>query len=101
LAPETRAPTSTYVDVKTQKTFRGETALVTGYVQAFGVTAEDLHVDIYFEGPGGSTFVGSATTAADGRFEVTVDVPLSLKLGPHYVHAKTRGDDRRQPSRSP
>jgi hypothetical protein len=79
-------------------TFRGDTVAIGGTVTAENGDAGGLAIEIYLDRPGGAIKIADATTAGDGRYSATIEVPKTLPLGDHRVVARCKGDARRAPS---
>lgn len=99
-ATKKRARTSISIAVASHDTFRGEGVEVKGTVRAEGASAGGLPVEIYLASSAGALRVAGATTAEDGSFTATLEVPRNLPLGDHRVVARTPGDDTRAGSRT-
>lgn len=84
--------------------YRGESMRVRGTLaRASGGTAvAGMRVDIYLApaGQGGddAVLVGNTTTAADGSFDVQVDLPREIDLGTYEVFAASPGDSTYSPA---
>jgi transglutaminase-like putative cysteine protease len=87
--------------------FRGESLDVAGFVRAAsnGTPVGGLRVDVYLEPVSGTTAdpiaLGHTVSKADGRFDLTVDLPSAAPLGQARIAASTPGDDTWAPTRSP
>lgn len=79
--------------------YRGGRTVVRGRVQVQGGPANNLEVVIYLDEAGGLE-LGRALTAADGTFNLEVEVPREATLGPHRLLARVPGDERRGGSTS-
>ncbi len=95
-----RAATALTVELNAQSSFRGESVEVSGTLTSANADAANLPIEIFLDGPGGAVRVAETVTTADGRYRAVVEIPRDLPLGDHRVFARTRGDERRAPSRS-
>jgi transglutaminase-like putative cysteine protease len=79
--------------------YRGGRTVVRGRVQVQGGPAGNLEVVISLDEAGGLE-LGRALTAADGTFQLEVEVPREATLGQHRLLARVPGDERRGGSTS-
>jgi transglutaminase-like putative cysteine protease len=97
-----RAPTHVEIDTPlVQDLRRGEQLDVTGRVVADGTDARGLTVDVYLRAMRGnrSVWIATAVTDAQGHFRARGVVSHESQSGDHQVIVRTRGDQRRAPSR--
>jgi hypothetical protein len=80
--------------------FRGEQIAVWGRVTADGKGAPGLKVQLYLSRDSKVTdaLLGATVTGADGRFSVSLPVPVDVQVGRYRVFATTPGDQQHEAS---
>jgi hypothetical protein len=98
-APPKR-PTQISVHTSARTVFRGERISIWGRVTARGDAAADLRVELYVsrDGKVSDALLGATVSGADGRFSVSLPVPMALKAGEYRIYAATPGGQHHEAS---
>jgi hypothetical protein len=93
-----RIATRIHVELGARESFRGERVEVRGAVEPSGA---GLPVEIYLTSSGRAAVkIADLVTDAEGRFQGSVEVPITISVGQHRLIARTPGDERRLPASS-